>query len=526
MSRTEMPIIEMPTIEIPTIEEKKKSSIGTGENIMNILSEMRERYLNEGGDEENDPWAIIEQQRQFIDKITSPPFLIGVVVFNSIDGVAVSVGDSVSILMPFDEPLKVGEIVLINSQTRQIISRNTDIIPLGTIGLVRKVLSNQTVEIEETGGGIMEVQNNETNLGKIGVEVGDRVILDKSKTVLIKNLGRDRSYELSGLPSTEWDQIGGLVNAKQELREAIEYPMQYADLFKFYGKKHSRGIALYGPPGCGKTLLGKAAATAIAKIHGKEPVTSGFLHVSGPELLSKWVGQSETNIRALFDSARKHYREYKYPAIIFLDEAESILRRRGEGISSDVNNTIVPQFLAEMDGVDNEEPVIVMMATNRLDMIDPAAIRDGRVSRKIRIERPDKAQAFEIFKIHFSNVPLQDDTIEDMCGNSANDLFSSERTLFRLKLSDNSQKTVYLSDLVSGAMVASIVDRAISSALRRDIANIAQNRKKAKKGLRIDDIKDAITVVATEQKSSSVTDFVREIEELRGIKVESIEAVT
>lgn len=522
MSNTEAPTIEAPIIT----EEKRKSSIGTGESIMNILSEMREKYLSEAGeDPENDPWAIIAQQRQFIDKITAPPYLIGYVLGNSEDGVVVSIGDSTSVLMPFEEVLKVGETVLVNAETKQILARNHDITSLGPVVMIRKVLSPTSVEVEESGGGIMEVLTNETNIGKNSVEVGDRVILDGSKRVLVKNLGRDRSYELNGLPSTEWDTIGGLVNAKQELREAIEYPMQYAELFKFYGKKHSRGIVLYGPPGCGKTLLGKAAATAIAKIHGKDPVMSGFLHVSGPELLSKWVGQSETNIRALFDSARKHFREYQYPAIIFLDEAESILRRRGDGISSDVNNTIVPQFLAEMDGVDSEEPVIVMMATNRLDMIDPAAIRDGRVSRKIKIERPDKAQSFEIFKIHLTNVPLQDSTVEDMCGYSTDDLFSTERSLFRMKISDKSQKTVNLSDLVSGAMIASIVDRAISSALRRDITNMSQDRKKAKKGLRIDDIKDAISVVSNEQKSSSITDYVKEIEEGRGLKVESVETV-
>lgn len=266
-------------------------------------------------------------------------------------------------------------------------------------------------------------------------------------------------YSPEKLPDVEWDDIGGLEQAKNDMREAIEWPFTHKKIYEKYNKKPIKGILLSGPPGCGKTMLGKAAANAIAKLHGQESTRTGFQYIKGPEILNKYVGATEENIRDIFESAKEHYDYYKYPAVIFIDEAESILSERGSKYTS-VMSTIVPQFLTEMDGL-GESSAIVMLATNRPDVLDPAVIRDGRIDRKITITPPGKDAARYILEMNMSGVPLgkvykKKEFIEELLGI----VFSEETTL------DDGRP---FKDVVNGAMLVTLVDMMVSNAINREI---------------------------------------------------------
>ena len=278
------------------------------------------------------------------------------------------------------------------------------------------------------------------------------------------------------------------------MREAIEYPSQYAGHYEFYGKKPLKGILLYGPPGCGKTMLGKAAATATAKLHGKQGVTTGFVYVKGPELLSQYVGLAEAAIRGLFVRTREHYRKHKYPAVMFIDEADALLAARGSGISSDVERTTVPQFLSEMDGFE-DNGCLVILATNRANTLDPAVVRDGRIDRKVKVTRPSVVECEKIFYLYLQRVPLSNGQVVDqVCEQVTYELFHEKNTIYQIHLKANghagAKHNFTLGHLASGAMVNGIVDQASSIAMHREI-----NNKSKPQGICADDLKVAVNRV-------------------------------
>jgi ATP-dependent 26S proteasome regulatory subunit len=277
---------------------------------------------------------------------------------------------------------------------------------------------------------------------------GDRVILEQTFAAVVKNLGSE------GLAKThaeetgvDWDDIGGLEEVKQHLREAIEEPYQHAEIYKRFGKKPCKGILLEGPPGTGKTMLGKAAATALARIHGKKACRTGFIYSKGPEMLSGLVGSSEGNVRTLFSSARDHQEKHGYPAIIFIDEADGILGVRGKNIFEGMERTIVPMFLAEMDGLDAFGPM-VLFATNRPDSIDPALKRDGRIDLTVHVGFPPESACVDIFTKRLKNRPAP----KTLAKVAASKLFACK----------NLKPT--------GALVSGIVEKATQLAIRRAIA--------------------------------------------------------
>lgn len=201
--------------------------------------------------------------------------------------------------------------------------------------------------------------------------------MDPSGLVVVRDLGKDTQRFSLNQPSTvTWDDIGGLVDAKQQMLEAVELPWKHPDLYAHYGKKPLRGVLLYGPPGCGKTMLGAAAASSLARTHGKDQIESGYLYVKGPEILDPFVGVTEATIRELFERGRAHEKAHGYPATLFIDEADAILGKRGGNgpNSSIIDHTVVAQFLSEMDGLD-KNGTIVILATNRADILDPAVTR-------------------------------------------------------------------------------------------------------------------------------------------------------
>lgn len=265
-----------------------------------------------------------------------------------------------------------------------------------------------------------------------------------------------------------WDDVKGLEEAKSQLQEFIEGPYKNAELYKFYKKTPPKGVLLFGPPGCGKTMLVKAAVTALAGVHGKNETDSGFIHAKTSELLDMYVGQTEKKIQALFQSARDHKAAHGYPAIIFLDEADAMLGKRTGKPHYYVSQ--VNAFLAEMDGLD-DCAAIVILATNRSDSLDSAVVRDGRIDCKIRIPRPSREAALQILHAAFNKVPVAEKTKSgDLIELAANEIFSAERIFYEIETVQE-KKLLLFSDLVNGAMIANVVANATSIAMSRDMLN-------------------------------------------------------
>lgn len=377
-------------------------------------------------------------------------------------------GKEVEVVLPTDKPVQVGDTVKLSMQSLQIVDVVSTLLAGEVVG-VQKVLDDASSEVDFQGG-TRAVYN-----GRFSGQLkdGDRVVLDPSSLVIIRNLGqedkKDSLFAFTEKTGVTWDSIGGLDEAKRQMIEAIELPYRYGAYYTFYGKKPLKGLLLYGPPGCGKTMLGKAAATALAALHEGKGADTCFMYVKAPEILQKFVGTSEATIRRMFAAARKHRDAHGYPAVIFIDEADAILGKRGSGISSDIERTIVPMFLAEMDGFEDTGAVVIL-ATNRADTLDPAIVRDGRIDRKILVDRPTPTTATAIFELHLGKVPLKNGyTHRDLAEQATQALFAPSRSLYDVRLKDGSTKCFTFGHLASGALIAGIVDQATSAALARDI---------------------------------------------------------
>ena len=291
---------------------------------------------------------------------------------------------------------------------------------------------------------------------------------------------------LEEVPDVEYGDIGGLTRQIEQIRDAVELPFLHADLFREYQLRPPKGVLLYGPPGCGKTLIAKAVANSLAKqvalLRGEEKVTSYFLNIKGPELLNKYVGETERTIRLIFQRAREKASDGT-PVIVFFDEMDSVFRTRGTGVSSDVETTIVPQLLSEIDGVEGLENVIVIGASNREDMIDPAILRPGRLDVKIKIERPDAEAARDIFtKYLIPELPIHPedlaefggdrrDCIDAMIQHTVERMYTEtdENRFLEVTYANGDKEVLYFKDFNSGAMIQNIVDRAKKSAIKARI---------------------------------------------------------
>lgn len=452
-----------------------------------------------------DQESMIAELTQNVEQLCEPPLapmiVLGHTVVQGNKCVILSSGISKMIVRTPVFELNCGDTVLTTKQGS--IASKLDNPSAGEIVVVdRVVVELNRIEVS-TGFGKKLVQFTDNTKN---VQVGDSIVLDLTSQVAIAKLATQKNkYDFSQDTGVNWNDIGGNEQAKKEMIEAIELPFTHAALFKHYGKPPVKGVVLYGPPGCGKTMLGKAAATSIAR-HVSKDVPSAFMYVKGPEILDSFVGASEANIRALFGRARKHKQAYGVPAVIFIDEAEAILGKRGSR-GSMMEKTIVPQFLSEMDGLD-EAAAIVLLATNRQDSLDPAITREGRMDRKIKVTRPSPVDAESIFKLNLKRIPLAIDCPIEHAASVARDaLFSDSRLMFIVQTIDGSVFQLRLRDIVSGALISGVVEKAISSAMHRDM----QLKVSRYTGITASDLVDAVHQTHMQNMDLNLEDAINDL---------------
>lgn len=360
------------------------------------------------------------------------------------------------------DEVKPGEPVAINPDMSYSHAVIPELVQHGHVVTISRIVSDTTVEVATEHGGTRVVFRGVTD-----VHPEDRVVLDPGGQVVIKNLGQAQGrYQLHSNVNVQWDSIIGQEAAVKAMIEAVEWPLLHKDRYAAYGKEPLRGVLVYGDPGCGKTMLGRASATAVGRLYQRngKAVDGGFFYMKGPEVLDQFVGNAEGRIRQVFAQARRFKKQHGYPAVLFIDEADAILGRRGDRGAGGMEKTIVPSFLSETDGIDASD-VLVILATNRPDSLDEAVVRDGRISRKIHVPRPGKADVAKLFEHYLAKIPFRG----DLDANSAAKLASEQVFNDRQVVQSYGDVVLRLSNIVSGAMVAGIVDKATSLAITREI---------------------------------------------------------
>jgi proteasome-associated ATPase len=316
---------------------------------------------------------------------------------------------------------------------------------------------------------------------------GDKLLMNKAKMVYeILPEVESEGLLLERVPDITYDQVGGLTRQVGQIKDAIELPITQADLFKVYNLDAPKGVLLYGPPGCGKTLIAKAVANSLSKHTGGNAY---FINIKGPELLNKWVGETERQIRDIFEQARRKATDGNI-VVVFFDEMESLFRQRGAGVSSDMESTVVPALLAEIDGVEEVRNVVVIGASNRPDLIDPAVLRPGRLDIKVQIERPDAEAAADIFALYLNDsIPIHPDEAGPaaMISELVERIYaaSTENEFLEVTYEKGQIEKLYFRDFLSGAMIANIVARGKRIAIKEEIATGAR-------GVRLDHLMVAI----------------------------------
>ncbi len=462
--------------DLSRAQERLERAAGQNDKLSQLLEEAREQL------------GVLREE---VEKLTSPPNNFGTVLQINSDGTVdvltgsrklrVAAQPSVEV-----KKLKVGQEVLLNEAFNVIDVRHFE--PAGDVLRVREAMDDGRVLVIAHADEEKVLKRSEA-MAEVYLRAGDYVRVDSKTGLILEKMERPEIEELvlEEVPDVTYSQVGGLVDQIEQIRDTVELPYLYRDLFKEYELEPPKGILLYGPPGCGKTLIAKAVANSLAKKvserTGNPDARSYFLNIKGPELLNKWVGETERQIRLIFQRAKEKSDE-GVPIIVFFDEMDSLFRTRGSGISSDVESTIVPQLLSELDGVESLKNVVVIGASNREDLIDPAILRPGRLDVKIKINRPGAEAAREIFRIYISDeTPLDQEElsahggspgehIETMIDYTVDEMYaeSDENKFLEVTYAGGDRETLYFKDFSSGAMIENIVRRAKKDAIKRQIA--------------------------------------------------------
>jgi proteasome-associated ATPase len=452
----------------------------------------------------------ISALREEVDKLTQPPSAYGTFLAHNDDGTVdvFSGGRKMRVALHPElaaeatKELSRGQEVVLNESLNVVLARSPE--QSGEVVTLKDVLEDGRALIVGRADEERVVDVAE-GLRHVKLRAGDSMLMDSRTGLLLEKLPRPEVEELilEEVPDISYEDVGGLDGQIEAITDAVELPFLHRELFIEHKLPAPKGILLYGPPGCGKTLIAKAVANSLAKkvadTSGDRAARSYFLNIKGPELLNKYVGETERQIRLVFQRAREKSEE-GVPVIVFFDEMDSLFRTRGTGISSDMESTIVPQLLAEIDGVETLKNVIVIGASNREDLIDPAILRPGRLDVKIKIERPDSGAAAQIFARYLTpDLPLEEAEVVSLGGGDrakavANMIEQTVAEMYRadeenqfleVTYQNGDKETMYYKDFASGAMIENIVRRAKKLAIKRTIAD-------AGRGIRTQDLLDSI----------------------------------
>ena len=451
----------------------------------------------------------LEQLKEKVEQLSAPPNNYGVYLQSNDDGTLdIDLGGKRWRVNADPEintdQLQKGQEVIVNGVMNVVSVREFE--RQGEVVKVKEMLDDNRVLVnlradEERVVELSDPLNKEEEL-----KFGDNVMLNPVTGMVMEKLPKLEVEDLllEEVPDIRYSDIGGLNEQIEAIRDAIETPYLYPDEYKEFQLKPPKGVLLYGPPGCGKTLIAKAVANSLAarvrEQTGRDDVESYFINIKGPELLNKYVGETERKIREVFQKAKDKSKE-GVPVIIFFDEMDSLFRSRGMGISSDMESTVVPQFLAEIDGVEGLRDVVVIGASNRQDLLDPAVLRPGRLDIKIKVDRPEAEGAQDIFSIYLTpDLPIAPSVLEKFDGDrekAAESLAeqaiqkmyatTDENKFIEVTYNRGERETLYFKDFASGAMIENIVDRAKKMAIKRLIDSEGKE-----KGITLDDLEMAI----------------------------------
>ena len=464
---------------------------------------------------------MIEKLEEVIKKVTSPANRIGTFLgATSKDTAHIVVGGAdyycnVDPRIPLAK-LKKGTRVLVNEAF--VIVGDLGFETAGPVTKITEVIGKDRLRVGSEHGTQSIVLQRSADLATSTLKSGDEVRVDSNYRMALEMLSSTKSHEhyLDVVPELPWEKVGGQEDALQAIKDAIELPLLHVDLFKKFQHATPKGFLLYGPPGCGKTLIGKATAYNLTKRLGEKTgaqMKEYFMHVKGPEILNMWVGESERMVREIFATAREKRRDGFMP-FLFIDEAESILGTRRASRYSNILSTLVPMFCSEMDGIDSLNDVVIILASNRADLIDPAILRPGRIDRKIKVNRPNRQGARDIYRIYLTPDLPYDGALSkeaEHIGAAVDKLIErfvdwqfarrEENKFLEVTLRSGRKEILYRSDLTSGAIIASIVERAKAIAIKRAIAT------QQEEGIREMDLHLAFDAEYTENDIFPTTDI-------------------
>jgi proteasome-associated ATPase len=498
--------------------------------------------LQKGAAESEETARMLEEYEAAYQKLTQPANRLGVFLNWLEEKTAlVALGDTEYVAMVdpkiVEEDLETGSRVKLNDAYAVV-----GAIPVAQSGPLVKVseaLEDGRLRIgSEMPGSDGRFVLRSKDLAEAKINPGDEVRLESSGRIAVEHFEKkeNRDYFFEDVPEIPWDKVGGQKEAINLIKETIEQPLLHPDIFERFDKKPIKGILLYGPPGCGKTLIGKATAYNLTKEYSKRvghEVKEYFMYISGPKILNMWLGETERMVRDIFRIAREKAKEGRL-VFIFMDEAESVLRTRSSGRWLNISNTVVPQFCAELDGLVSLENVVLMLTSNRPDYIDPAVLRPERIDRKIKINRPDKDSSRQILGIYLhENLPIDDGFMgQHQCDKAKAraallDLTlehlwqkSKQTEFLRIHYRSGQTETLYWKDLVSGALLKSIVDRAKDAAIRRAVADPSGDH-----GLQPDDLLKAVEAEYKENEIFPKSEIQEDWLKLLDVEPENVSSV-